>query len=228
VRATSGRASTLGPDRFSERHAGADIPSMNPRRGRAVLLVGSLALALAPTVVAWASGVPSGGHASLRTAPAYRPDAWIKLCGLSTGCTIDPPPHPWLGNDVYNDSGRRQAIGVRMEDGEGVRYWITLQNDGIQPDTLTLDGCKGNRRFVVNKVQLGEHRRPDAGSTKITRQFIRGTATFDLPPSSKAVVTLNILAPTTAEGVTYRCPVIVRSAGDPAATDAVVAEMTTY
>jgi hypothetical protein len=194
-----------------------------------LLLVAVLAAMAGPPVVASAGGLTAPAARPAPRAPvAYRADAWIKLCGLSTGCTIDPPPHPWRGNDVYNDSGRKQAVAVRMEDGEGVRFWITLQNDGAQPDTLTLEGCRGNGRFVVNKVQLGEHKRPDAGSTKITRKFIRGTARFDLAPSSKAVVTLNIIAPTTAEGVSYRCPVTVGSGGDPASSDTVVAEMTTY
>ena len=52
-------------------------------------------------------------------ARAYRPDAWIKLCGLSTGCTINPPPHPWHGNNRYNSTAKKQTVSVRMEDGEG-------------------------------------------------------------------------------------------------------------
>ena len=24
----------------------------------------------------------------------FQPDGWIKLCGQSLGCVIDPPPHP--------------------------------------------------------------------------------------------------------------------------------------
>jgi hypothetical protein len=42
------------------------------------------------------------------------------------------------------------------------------------------------------------------------------------------VFTLNIIAPTKAEGVTYRCEVTLRSAGRWAARDTVVAKMTTY
>jgi hypothetical protein len=164
-------------------------------------------------------------------AASYRPDAWIKLCGLSTGCTINPLPHPWRGRNVYNTTGRHQKVAVRMEDGEGVRFWIALQNDGSLADTLVVQGCRGNRRFKVNHVVLGKHKRPDAGATEITKKFKKGTATFSFPPSSQKkvrVFTLNILAPTTAEGVSYRCEITVHSQGDPTAKDTVVAKMKTY
>jgi hypothetical protein len=164
-------------------------------------------------------------------ARSYRPDAWIKLCGLSTGCKINPLPHPWRGKDVYNTTGRRQAVAVRMEDGEGVRFWISLQNDGALADTLVLKGCKGNRRFRVNHVTLGKQKRPDAGAKEITKKFKEGTAEFSFPPSSqnkRVIFTLNILAPTMAEGVSYRCDITVRSQGDSTAKDTVVAKMTTY
>ena len=189
-------------------------------------------LLLLPTALsAHAAASPAASpQAALRGAD-YRPDAWIKLCGLSTGCTIDPLPHPWLGRNVINTTGRHQTVHVRMEDGEGVRFWITLENDGALEDTLTVQGCQGNRRFLVNKVLLGKHKRPEAGTTEITGAFKHGTASWDFPPSSDghhAVFTLNIIAPTTAEGVSYRCEMTVSSAGDPTATDTVVATMTTY
>jgi hypothetical protein len=42
------------------------------------------------------------------------------------------------------------------------------------------------------------------------------------------VFTLNIIAPTTAEGVSYRCKITVHSQHDPTLTDTLVTEMTTY
>ena len=166
-----------------------------------------------------------------RGASDYRPDAWIKLCGLSTGCVIDPLPHPWRGGNVYNSSGGGQTVSVRMQDGEDVRFWILLQNDGVQADTLVVQGCRGNRSFVVNKVLLGKQKRPHFGTTKITEDFKDGTASWSFPPSSepkKRVFTLSMVAPTAAEGVTYRCVMTVHSEGDPTVTDTVVATMTTY
>ncbi len=94
-------------------------------------------------------------------ARAYRPDAWIKLCGLSTGCTINPPPHPWHGNNRYNSTAKKQTVSVRMEDGEGVRFWLILENDGVgRDDVIHVDGCRGTARFVVNAVVAGFQKRP--------------------------------------------------------------------
>jgi hypothetical protein len=177
--------------------------------------------------------VTMGGARSVRAvfARSYRPDAWIKLCGLSTGCTIDPLPHPWHGNNIYNNAAHRQTIPVRMEDGEGVRFWILLENDGALADTVVVQGCQGTHRFLVNKVLLGKHKRPEAGVTDVTREFKNGTLSFDFGPSSERqhrVFTLNMIAPTTAEGVSYRCPITIHSQADPGLTDTVAVRITTY
>ena len=164
-------------------------------------------------------------------AAEFQPDSWIKLCGLSTGCTIDPLPHPWKGRGVYNTTGAKQTVAVRMEDGEGVRFWITIENDGDQADTLTVDGCRGTRRFKVNAVLMGRHKRPDWRARNITKEFRDGTAQFMFPAASerkRKVFTLNIIAPTHAEGVSYRCEITLRSQGRWAARDTVVAKMTTH
>jgi hypothetical protein len=158
----------------------------------------------------------------------HQADAWIKLCGLSTGCTIDPPPHPWKGRDVYNATGQRQTIGVRIDDGEGVRVWITVENDGEQPDTLTVHGCQGTRDFDVNAVLMGKHKRPDWRARNVTRAFLDGTLAFDLAPGGKKVFTLNMIAATHREGISYRCGVVVRSEGRWGARDVVATRMTTY
>jgi hypothetical protein len=186
-------------------------------------------LALIATCV---SALVYSGPASATTpASDRRPDAWIKLCGLSTGCTLKPLPHPWRGNDVYNTTGRGQSIQTRLEDGEGVRYWITLQNDGMLGDTLVVQGCRGNKHFVVNRVVLGFVKRPDAGATKVTNQFLQGTLEFAFPPASekkKVSLTLNIIAKTHKEGISYRCPITVSSAADPSLKDTISATLTTF
>lgn len=164
--------------------------------------------------------------ASARGAPS-RPDGWIKLCGLSTGCVIDPLPHPWLGRDVYNASGRRQTVAVDINEGEGVRFWITVQNDGTETDTLVVQGCHGTRTFEVNRVVLGTYTRPDAGATDVTRRYRQGTLTFELDPGERDVFTLNIITHVN-KGVTYACETVIRSSADPGVADTVVGEMTTY
>jgi hypothetical protein len=187
----------------------------------------AMTTALFVSVLAWQGAGPA--RAAIQTSP--RPDAWIKLCGLSTGCTIDPLPHPWRGDDVYNSSGARQKIAVRMEDGEDVRFWITLQNDAEQKDTFVVDGCRGNHQFVIIAVKVGFLKRPNWRPPDITDGFKNGTATFDLPPASegkRVPLTLAFIAPTTAEGVTYRCPITIRSQSDPSVSDTIVAIMTTF
>jgi hypothetical protein len=196
-----------------------------------LLLMSVLGASLAPSLVPAAAGGRPSRSAARGTDP-YRPDAWIKLCGLSGGCTVGPrPPHPWRGNGVYNTTGRKQRVRVRMEDGEGVRFWILLQNDGTSGDTIHVHGCRGNRRFVINAVLVGLYKWPNWRARKITKAFKRGTAAFTFPPSSerkKVYLTLNIVAPTAAEGVTYRCPITIRSDADPTIADTVVGAMTTY
>ncbi len=163
--------------------------------------------------------------------PSWRPDAWIKLCGLSTGCTINPLPHPWKGNGVYNASGWKQRIAVRLNNGEGVRFWLALQNDGALGDTIRVQGCKGTPRFLINAVLIGKHKRPNWKAVNITSEFKKGTAEFDFPPSSagkKVYITLNFVTPTPAVGVSYSCRVTISSVDRPGRSDTVVARMSTY
>ena len=114
-----------------------------------------------------------------------------------------------------------------IDEGEGIRFWITVQNDGTQNDTIEVQGCSGNRTFEVNRVLLGKHRRQDAGATDLTRMYKRGTLTFDLDPGNKVVFTLNIITHFN-KGVTYRCHTELDSQNQPAADDVVVAKMTTF
>ncbi len=201
----------------------------------------SLYLLLVPAICASLFAVPGSAAArndgltlkgvSRRGADDYRPDEWIKLCGLSTGCVVGPPPpHPWHGNDIYNTTGRKQKVAVRMEDGEGARFWILMQNDGVKADTFVLNGCPGNKRFVILAVLVGRHKRPDWRAVNITKEFRKGTAEFTFPAGSKKkrVITVNILAPTPAEGVMWRCPITISSTADPSLKDKVIAQITTY
>lgn len=158
---------------------------------------------------------------------AVQPDGWIKLCGINIGCVIDPPPHPWLGKDVYNTTGRRQTVSVDLNDGQGVRFWIVVQNDGTQADMVTVQGCSGTDVFLVNRVLLGKHKDQDPGAEDLKRRYIRGTLTFDLAAGEKVVFTLNMLS-TAVEGVTYRCRTEFTSQADPSMQDVVVARMSTY
>lgn len=192
------------------------------RGARSHALIGTLLLwTLLLFVVA--TGVPSARALQ----PTDQPDGWIKLCGINIGCAIDPPPHPWRGKDVYNTTGRRQTVRVDLNDGQGVRFWIVVQNDGAAADTFSVQGCSGNRVFEVNRVLLGRHKRQDPLAEDLKRRFIRGTLRFNLDAGEKVVFTLNMLS-NAIEGRTYRCRTELTSANDPDARDVIVARMTTY
>ena len=192
------------------------------RRPRFLLLCCLLVGLIAPTQPAAAG---SGTRTTRGT--SFRPDGWIKLCGLSLGCRIDPLPHPWRGKNVYNTTAFRQTVSHRINEGEGIRFWITIQNDGTMADTIGVEGCPGTRTFEVNRVLLGKHKRQDAGATDLTRKYKQGTLTFDIPAGGLKVFTLNIITHR-HKGVTYRCFTTFTSQGDSTAVDRVLAKMTTY
>jgi hypothetical protein len=230
---------------FSRRTGDADTPAM-PRRPFVPLLAcfvlcASASALTSPPASAGSElslsmtnqGTGSGTVASTsRLLPSYRPDAWIKLCGLSTGCVIGPPPpHPWRGDDIYNTTGLKQKVGVRLDNGEGVRFWIQVQNDGALEDSVMVQGCKGTPRFFLNAVLMGKQTKPNWQALNVTKKFKNGTLKFVFPPSStkkNVVFTVNIVTPTPAVGVTYRCPITISSVARPAVKDRVVAVMTTY
>ena len=186
-------------------------------RGRLAFLV----TAAVTTTLLVPSGVGSAGDRP------YQPDAWIKLCGQSLGCTIDGLPNPWHGRDVYNTSGRGQTEVDDINEGEGIRYWITIQNDGTERDVYTVDGCAGNPTFDVNRVLLGKHKRQDPGAEDLTRRYLADTLEFALDAGERRVFTLNIITGV-RKGLTYECRTLFTSQNDPSRQDVVVARMTTF
>jgi hypothetical protein len=193
---------------------GADTFSM-VRRGLVVLFA----------VVALA---PSFTQTARAGSPAYRPDAFIKLCGVNSGCLIDPLPHPWVGNNVYNTSGYQQKVHHSLDNGRGIRFWITFQNDGTQKDTYSLDGCKGDPNFKILQVIVGKVKVPTGPyeAPHIEDQFKADTWHVTLKPGGHVAITLNIL--TDNPNLTYNCPMTITSAGDPTKQDTVVASITTF
>lgn len=199
---------------------------MPQRRILVGIVLGTL-VALSVMPVPTAAGSVVGTAGPLGSGTAYQPDGWIKLCGLSLGCVIDPLPHPWLGKNVYNTSGRRQTVKVDINEGEGVRFWVTIENDGTVADTVQVQGCRGNRTFELNRVLLGKHKRQDAGAVDLTNDYRNGTLTFELEPGEREVFTINIITHFD-KGVTYECITRFSSMVEPQSEDVVVAEMTTY
>jgi hypothetical protein len=159
---------------------------------------------------------------------SYRPDGWIKLCGAGDRCA-HPRRHHYRGNDIYNTTGAHQTVAAGVEEGNDIRFWIKLENDGALGDRFFVQGCSGNSSFVIRAALVGAYTGP-AYATHITKGFKKGTAWFDFPPSTtthSVVLTLDMLAATSVEGVSYTCRVTVSSQADPTVTDTVKATMTT-
>src|SRR5438034_3217548 len=112
-------------------------------------------------------------------ASAHRPDAWVKLCGAANTCLF-APWHPWLGNNVYNGTGHAQTVSAGVEEGNMIRFWLLLQSDGTQDDTLRVKGCPGTKTFPLLSANEGAWRAHTNQST-ITSAFKSGTATYTFP-----------------------------------------------
>jgi len=183
----------------------------------------TLLLLVVVGLAAQAFVVPSASAGS----PPYRPDAWIKLCGQSTGCTINPPPHPWKGNNIYNSNAKGQTIYQRIDNGEGVWYWLTFQNDGTTKDTFDLTGCTGNKNFQILRVLIGKYKVPvGVSAVHITRQFIHSNYKFVLDAGAHVAITLNMV--TVKPNLHYRCPVTITSEGDSSKSDTVAVKITSF
>ena len=180
------------------------------------------------TLLALATFAPVVGHSpAVAGPPAYRVDAFIKLCGVNVGCKIDPLPHPWIGNNIYNTTGYHQKVHHRLNIGRGIRYWITFQNEGTQTDTYTLDGCAGNKQFKILQVLVGKWKVPvGIDAEHIDYKFKHDTWKFTLKPDRHVAITLNFL--TDDPNLTYSCRMTVTSQGDPTKQDTVVAITTTF
>jgi hypothetical protein len=182
---------------------------------RGVLVVSTL-------IVASVALVGASGAAG-----SHRPDAWIKLCGPKNTC-LNAAWHPWLGDNVYDTNGHGQKVSAGVEEGNMIRFWVLLQNDGAAGDTLRVKGCSGNGAYSL-AVNTGAWRYYTS-KAKITSAFKAGTAKFTFPPAStgkSVIITLAFRANTSSRGARYTCPITVSSAAQPGIKDTVVADMTT-
>src|SRR5713226_551790 len=108
-------------------------------------------------VLSMALPLPVASLGPSRASTTHRPDAWITLCGATNTC-LNAPWHPWLGDNVYDTTGHGQTASAGVEEGNMIRFWILLQNDGPAGDTLRVKGCRGNTSFHVTAVNTGAWR----------------------------------------------------------------------
>jgi Divergent InlB B-repeat domain len=174
--------------------------------------------------------VPMDGVTSVTAAFRLnvRPDAMIRLCGAGDTC-LGAPAHKYRGQNIYNRTGKRQTYPAGMEEGNDIRFWILIQNDGAQADRIFVKGCKGNKAFVIRAVIVGAWRY-STGHTHIDHGFKTGTASFQFAPAASqanVVITLDIWETVAIQGLRYTCPITITSSNDPTVTDRVVAKMVT-
>ena len=61
---------------------------------------------------------------------------------------------------LQHERRKKQTVSVRLEDGEGVRFWLILENDGVgRSDVIHVQGC---RRDAQVRRQRGARRVPEA------------------------------------------------------------------
>ena len=136
-----------------------------------------------------------------------------------------------------------QFLEIESASWVSLPYYRGRQRDGqfdsllVPPDAAAAAAAGYSIGMNIQPKTGSGQNRTGIAYTDITAQLRAGsgpyydTLAFDLPPASQPktkVFTLNIIAPTTAEGVSYRCEVVVRYAGRWTARDTVVAKMTTY
>lgn len=166
----------------------------------------------------------SPAHAGQRP---YRPDASLKLCGWGDTCN-NAPPHRYFGNNIYNTTGSGQIVSSGLEEGNDIRFWLKLENDGTSDDTVYVKGCTGNSGFVLRAVLVGAYTQ-STNADNVTGPFKRGTAHFDLQANgaSSVVLTVDLWARTQTHGATYTCPITIWSGTQPSFKDTVVAKLVT-
>jgi hypothetical protein len=125
---------------------------------------------------------------------------------------------PFLGNDTYNATGRRQTAEATTAR-KAVRYTWRVQNDGNVPGRLKLRGTKGTQTFTVTYKR---------GSTNITKAVRRGTyTTANLAPGARTDITVTVTPTRRARsGDAVALTLTARSTTPSATTDTVRAVTT--
>ncbi|HTG46145.1 MAG TPA: hypothetical protein VK646_00640 [Actinomycetota bacterium] len=109
-----------------------------------------------------AAGARSAARAAALPPVQARADAWVRLCGFDHGCAFNKKPYlptPYKGNNVYNTSGSHQTATGLMDEGTDIRFWVMLQNDSDQDQTLHVQGCgvplNMRNRWRIREVLIG-------------------------------------------------------------------------
>jgi hypothetical protein len=90
---------------------------------------------------------------------------------------------PFIGNNSYSASGSGESTTISIKRGHTDHLFVDLQNDGLAPDALKVDGPGGSHGFDLTYFR---------GSTNVTSQVVNGTfSTGTLAP--QAHLTLKVV-----------------------------------
>jgi hypothetical protein len=140
-------------------------------------------------------------------APSYRPDALIRKASDAA----------WLGNNVYNTTGKHQTRSMTLRQGRTVDIEIRAQNDGAK-DSFKVLGTGGTRQFPTTYWFKGDN---------VTKPVVEGKFSLrDVPARGARVLVARIsVAPNATVGEVRTVRVLITSVGAPRMRDAVVARV---
>jgi hypothetical protein len=133
----------------------------------------------------------------------YRPDGLISKFAT----------RGFVGNHVYNKSGKNQTRTKSINPGGKKSFFIHVQNDSHTTDSFFLLGGGSGGGFTIDYRSGGKSIRPGV---------VAGEYWFTLSPSKQKTITVTIKAARGInQGAMRRLKLIIRSAGDSAKTDTV-------
>jgi alpha-tubulin suppressor-like RCC1 family protein len=125
----------------------------------------------------------------------------------------------FVGNNVYNTTGRKQSRAVKVKKGKKVTFTVRAQNDGNTADALRVKGTRSTKTFTITYK---------AGTKNVTKKVVKGTyRTPSLAPGAHRDITVTI-APTkkATKNKKATAKVTLTSSGDTTKKDTVKATAT--
>jgi hypothetical protein len=148
------------------------------------------------------------GAYELVQAPAYRPDAQIKLAADTS----------YLGVRVFDTTGAGQTRTTTTASGKSATFDLRFVNAGNHSDAISVHGCKSSSGFTVKYLK---------GTTNVTTRVTAGTyKTATLAAGASQVLALKIaVSPTASPGKLDSCAVTANSNAAPTKQDVVRARV---
>jgi len=150
-------------------------------------------------------------YATIKYSPHYQPDNQIRSAGEGA----------YIGDNTYNTDGSSQTKAQTVNNNVTATYEIKVENDGSEPDSLTVIGTAGDAGWTVNYFDAL------AGGTDITAQVTGGGwSTGALAPDGSKEIRVEVTPSGLAGGSSKELLVTSTSNADNSKKDAVKATTT--